>query len=167
MDLRRRIGVRTEAHSRELQRANELTASLTKQLRNHSVKLADWAKKLTDCESAKSLEVECRIRFEADCGRLQERLKLVKLEESQARAGKAEAAYRQLREETTDNLHLHVDQCLSGFVMWEIQTLKWLKLDLLERLLMGMKTNTVAGHKQLVRLVNSLSSRLEEARENL
>ncbi|OAE19473.1 hypothetical protein AXG93_1040s1370 [Marchantia polymorpha subsp. ruderalis] len=114
MELRGKNGKRTEVHSRELQRANELT-----------------------------------------------------LKESRARAKKAEAAYQQLREETTDSLRLCVDKCMHGFAMWEVQTLKWLKLDLLERLLISMKINGAAGHKQLVRLVNSFSSGLEEACENL
>lgn len=96
MELRGRIGVRTEPHSMELQRAKELTASLAEQLRKHAVELADWAKKLTDCEAIKSLEVECRVRFKADCGWLHGRLKLIteQLEKSRARAEKVEVAYR-------------------------------------------------------------------------
>ncbi|OAE29953.1 hypothetical protein AXG93_669s1010 [Marchantia polymorpha subsp. ruderalis] len=80
---------------------------------------------------------------------------------------KAEAEFRQLREETTDSLRLRIEKCLRGFVMWEVQTLKWLKLDLLERRLMAMKTNGAAGHKQFVRLVNSFSFDFEESRKNL
>lgn len=56
---------------------------------------------------------------------------------------------------------------MRGFVMWEVQTLKWLKLDLLEQRLMSMKVSGSAGHKQLIRIVNSFSSRLEEARESV
>lgn len=39
--------------------------------------IADWAKKLTDCESAKSSEIECSVRFEADYNRLEEHSKAV------------------------------------------------------------------------------------------
>ncbi|OAE24750.1 hypothetical protein AXG93_1800s1010 [Marchantia polymorpha subsp. ruderalis] len=77
LELRKRIGKRTEAHIRELQCANELMASLAEQLRKHAAELVDWAKILTDVGSARSSKFECRVRFEADCGRLQGRLKLV------------------------------------------------------------------------------------------
>lgn len=72
--------------------------SLADVLRKHTIELANWAKKLTDCEAARSLEVECKVRFESNCGRLQDQLKLVvvQLEELRARAKKAEAAYQQL-----------------------------------------------------------------------
>ncbi|OAE24638.1 hypothetical protein AXG93_4863s1010 [Marchantia polymorpha subsp. ruderalis] len=100
MELRGSIEARIEAHRRELQGSNELMANLVEQLRKHEVELANWAKKLTECESAKSLEVECR-------------------------------------------------------------------LDSQERRLMAMKTSGAAGHKQLIRLVNSFSSGLEEEQENL
>lgn len=66
-----------DARSKELQRADELTADLADILRKHVVELADLAKKLADCESARSSEVECKIRFESDCGWLEEQLKLV------------------------------------------------------------------------------------------
>lgn len=98
-----------------------------------------------------------------------EQLKLVvvHLKESRSRAEKAKVAYQQLRDETTDILRLRVEKCLLGFVMWEVQMLKWLKLDSLERQLMSMKVSGSAKHKQLVQLVNFFSSRLEEARESL
>lgn len=131
--------------------------------------MTDWTKKLANCKAARSSEVECKVRFESDCDRLQEQLKLVdvQLEESQTRVEKAEATYQQLRDETTDGLRLRVEKCLRGFVMWEVQTLKRLKLDLMGRRLMSMKANGSAGHKQLVQSINSFSSGLEEARENV
>ncbi|OAE27934.1 hypothetical protein AXG93_3309s1310 [Marchantia polymorpha subsp. ruderalis] len=57
MELRGRIGARSEVHNRKLQRANELMASLAEPMKKHKVELADWAKKLTDCELAKFLEI--------------------------------------------------------------------------------------------------------------
>ncbi|OAE19347.1 hypothetical protein AXG93_3548s1000 [Marchantia polymorpha subsp. ruderalis] len=86
VELRGRIVELTDAHSKELQRADELTARMAYVLRKHAVELADWAKKLADCESARSSEVECK-------------------------------------------------------------TLKWLKLDSLERRLMSLMTSGSAGHK--------------------
>ncbi|OAE30809.1 hypothetical protein AXG93_857s1110 [Marchantia polymorpha subsp. ruderalis] len=101
-------------------------------------------------------EKECRAEEER-------RIKVTEqLEASWTRAEKEEAAFCQLKEETTNNLRLREEKCPRGFVMWEVQTLKWLKLDSLERL-MGMKVNEAVGHKQLVRFVNSFSSNLEEA----
>lgn len=160
MELRGRIGARIETHNRKLQRANELMASLEEQMRKHKVELADWAKKLTDCKSAKSLKVECIIKFEADCNQLQNQLKAVteQLEALRTRMKEAKAAFHQLKKDTTNSLCLRVEKCLRGFVMWEVHMLKWLKLDSLKRRLMSMKTNGAAGHKQLVRLVNSFSS---------
>ncbi|OAE19485.1 hypothetical protein AXG93_1040s1490 [Marchantia polymorpha subsp. ruderalis] len=61
MELRVRIGVRTEAHNKELQLANELMASLAEQMKKHEVELASWATKLM----AKSSEIECRVKLDA------------------------------------------------------------------------------------------------------
>ncbi|OAE25187.1 hypothetical protein AXG93_4207s1040 [Marchantia polymorpha subsp. ruderalis] len=49
MKLWGRIGARTKAHNRKLQRMNELMASLVEEMKKHKVELADWVKKLTDC----------------------------------------------------------------------------------------------------------------------
>ncbi|OAE32748.1 hypothetical protein AXG93_512s1010 [Marchantia polymorpha subsp. ruderalis] len=65
----------------------------------------------------------------------------MRLQESQRRMKKAEEAYRQLRDETTDELKLRLEKCLNGFAMWRLQMVKWLKLDSLERRLMSTKTS--------------------------
>ncbi|OAE22652.1 hypothetical protein AXG93_328s1040 [Marchantia polymorpha subsp. ruderalis] len=135
MELQGRIGAQTEAQNKEMQRANELMASLAEETKKHEAELASWTTKLTECETA--------------------------------RAEAAELTFEQLKEETTDNLRLQVEKFLRGFVMWKVQTLKWMKLDSLERQLMGFKTSGTVGQHHLVRLVNSFSSELEEARENL
>lgn len=124
---------------------------------------------MTDCKLARSLEVKCRLKLDANCDQLRDQLKVVtqQLETSWTRAESAKFAFCQMKEETTDNLPLRVEKCLHGFLMWEVQTLKWLKLDSLERQLMSMKINGTGRHRQLIRLVNSFSSGLEEARENL
>ncbi|OAE22649.1 hypothetical protein AXG93_328s1010 [Marchantia polymorpha subsp. ruderalis] len=43
-------------------------------------------------------------------------------EESQRRMEKAEEAYRQLREESTDELKLRLEKCLNGFAMWGLDS---------------------------------------------
>ncbi|OAE22124.1 hypothetical protein AXG93_1175s1340 [Marchantia polymorpha subsp. ruderalis] len=53
---------------------------------------------------------------------------------------KAEEPYRQLRDESTDELKLRLEKCLNGFAMWRLQPVKWLVLDSLERRLMSTKT---------------------------
>ncbi|OAE32996.1 hypothetical protein AXG93_4678s1000 [Marchantia polymorpha subsp. ruderalis] len=88
-------------------------------------------------------------------------------QESQRRMEKAEEAYHQLRDETTDKLKLRLEKCLNGFAMWGLQTVKWLKLDSLERRLMSAKTSGPAGHKQIVELVNTFLEELNEARQNV
>lgn len=77
MELRGRIGACTKAHNKKLQRANELMASLTEQMKKHEVKLASWVKRLTDCKTAKSLDVKCRLKLDLDCDRLQDHFKAV------------------------------------------------------------------------------------------
>ncbi|OAE21736.1 hypothetical protein AXG93_1618s1000 [Marchantia polymorpha subsp. ruderalis] len=57
-------------------------------------------------------------------------------QESHMRMEKAEKAYRQLRDESTDELKLRLEKCKTGFAMWGLQTVKWLKLDSLERRVM-------------------------------
>ncbi|OAE18890.1 hypothetical protein AXG93_3022s1140 [Marchantia polymorpha subsp. ruderalis] len=73
-------------------------------------------------------------------------------------------AYRHLRDETTDGLKLRLEKCLNGFAMWELQTVKWMKL---EWHLMSAKINGSAGHKQIIELVNTFSEELNEARQNV
>lgn len=80
---------------------------------------------------------------------------------------KAEDAYRQLREDSTDVLRLRLEKCLNGFAMWGLDSVKWLKLDLLEQRLMSAKSSGSAGHKQIVELVNSFSKELNETRQNV
>ncbi|OAE27498.1 hypothetical protein AXG93_3006s1000 [Marchantia polymorpha subsp. ruderalis] len=129
MELRGRIVARTDVYNEDLRRANEPMASLAEQMKKHEVELADWAKRLLDCESAKSLEVKCRVKLDVDWDQLQNQLKAItkQLESSRTRAKESQLAFHQLKEETTDNLNLGVEKCLRGFVMWKVQTLKWLK----------------------------------------
>ncbi|OAE22965.1 hypothetical protein AXG93_1384s1010 [Marchantia polymorpha subsp. ruderalis] len=76
--------------------------------------------------AGKSSEVECRLKVESDCRRLREQLGKAEMrsQESQRRMEKAEEAYRQLREESTDELKLHLEKCLNGFALWGLQTVK-------------------------------------------
>ncbi|OAE29228.1 hypothetical protein AXG93_1614s1000 [Marchantia polymorpha subsp. ruderalis] len=99
---------KSEAHNEEMQRANELVASLAEQTKKHEAKMASWAKRLIEGETAKSLEVECILNLDADFDRLRAQLKTVEeeLETTQNRAKVAELAFWQLKEETTDNLRL-------------------------------------------------------------
>lgn len=53
MELRARIVAQTEAHTKEMQRANKLMASLAEQTKKHKAELANWAKRLTECETVK------------------------------------------------------------------------------------------------------------------
>ncbi|OAE18772.1 hypothetical protein AXG93_2396s1230 [Marchantia polymorpha subsp. ruderalis] len=108
----------------EFRGVEELSASLSAGNQKHEEELADWAKKLVDCESAKSSEVECKLKVESDCRRLREQLGKAEMrsQESQRRMEKAEEAYRQLREESTDELKLRLEKCLNGFAMWGLQS---------------------------------------------
>ncbi|OAE35947.1 hypothetical protein AXG93_2094s1000 [Marchantia polymorpha subsp. ruderalis] len=168
-DLRRKISEIAGKCDMQFRRAEELSASLAEGIQKPEEELTSWAKKLADCESAKSSEVECRLRVESECRRLRKQLRKADMrsQESQRRMEKAEEAYRHLRNETTDELKLRLEKCLNGFAMWGLQTLKWLKLDSLERRLMSAKTSGSAGHKQIVELVNTFSEVLNEARQNV
>lgn len=64
MELQSRIAELTDDRDKELQCADELTASLASVLRKHALELSDWAKKLADCEAARSSKVECKVRSE-------------------------------------------------------------------------------------------------------
>ncbi|OAE30298.1 hypothetical protein AXG93_3964s1110 [Marchantia polymorpha subsp. ruderalis] len=61
-DLRRKISEIEAKYEMEFRRAEELSASLSAGNQKHEEELVDWAKKLADCESAKSSEVECRLK---------------------------------------------------------------------------------------------------------
>ncbi|OAE30124.1 hypothetical protein AXG93_1112s1420 [Marchantia polymorpha subsp. ruderalis] len=81
---------------KEFKRAEELTTSLAKEFWKHEGELTDWAKNLADCESARSSEVECRLKVELERRRLHDRLgkAAMRLEESQRRMEQTETAYR-------------------------------------------------------------------------
>lgn len=132
-------------------------------------KLSNWAKKLVDCESARSSAVECKLKVKSECRWLQEQLSkaAMRLKESQRRMEKLEKAYRHLRDETTDGLGLRVEKCLQGFTMWGLQSVKWLKLDLLERRLMSTKASGSAEQKQIVEIVKTFFEELDEARQKV
>lgn len=51
---------------KEFKRAEELTASLAEELEKHKGELTDWAKKLANCEAARSSEVECKLKVESE-----------------------------------------------------------------------------------------------------
>ncbi|OAE26245.1 hypothetical protein AXG93_1007s1010 [Marchantia polymorpha subsp. ruderalis] len=91
---------------------------------------------------AKTAEEDLRSKIAEIAGKAD-----MRSQESRRRMEKAEEAYRHLRDETTDELRLRVEKCMRGFAMWGLQTVKWLKLDLLERRLMSTKANGSAGQK--------------------
>lgn len=70
-----------------------------------------------------------------DCSKLRSQLSAVeeKLVVAQAKLLEAEKTVQQLERRTDVALCVKVDPCLRGYVEWEIQTLKWMKLDELER----------------------------------
>ncbi|OAE31832.1 hypothetical protein AXG93_685s1000 [Marchantia polymorpha subsp. ruderalis] len=105
-ELRSKIAELTTDRDKEFTRAEKLTVSVAEEFRKHKGELTDWAKKLADCESARSSEVECRLKVESEWRRLQEQLgkTAMRSEELQRRMEKAKVAYRQLRDETTDEL---------------------------------------------------------------
>ncbi|OAE28913.1 hypothetical protein AXG93_4891s1020 [Marchantia polymorpha subsp. ruderalis] len=168
-DLRRKILEIVGKCDLEFRRAEELLASLAAGVQQHAKESESWAKKLADCESTRSSEVKCRLRVESKCRQLREQLAKADLrsQESHRKMEKAEEAYRRLRDETTDVLKLRLEKCLTGFAMWGLQTVKWLKLDSLERRLMEAKASGSVGHKQIVELVNSFSEELNEAGQNV
>ncbi|OAE18633.1 hypothetical protein AXG93_3810s1020 [Marchantia polymorpha subsp. ruderalis] len=147
----------------KFRRAEELSASLPEGIQKHEEELTNWAKKLTDCESAKSLEVE------SECRRLREQLGKTDMrsQEWRRRMEKSKEAYRHLRDETTNDLRLRVVKCLRGFAMWVLQTVKWLKLDSLERRLMSTKANGSARQQQIVKIVKTFSEGFDHARQNV
>ncbi|OAE31203.1 hypothetical protein AXG93_4240s1020 [Marchantia polymorpha subsp. ruderalis] len=129
---------------KEFQRAEELSASLAK-------------------------DVECTLKVESECKLLREQLGKADMrsQEWQRRMEKSEEAYRHLRDETTDEFRLRVERCLRRFAMWDLQTVKWLKLDSLERRLMSTKASGSAGQKQIVEIVKTFLEGFDEARQNV
>ncbi|OAE33713.1 hypothetical protein AXG93_1646s1000 [Marchantia polymorpha subsp. ruderalis] len=73
-DLRSKISEIEAKCEMEFRRAEELSASMLAGNQKHEEELKDWAKKLADCESAKSLEVKCKLKVESDCRRLRKQL---------------------------------------------------------------------------------------------
>ncbi|OAE21320.1 hypothetical protein AXG93_868s1590 [Marchantia polymorpha subsp. ruderalis] len=61
-DLRRKVLEIEDKCEAEFRSAEELSGSPTEGVRKHEKELANWAKKLTDCESARTSEVECKLK---------------------------------------------------------------------------------------------------------
>lgn len=59
-ELRSTIAEIASKCDKEFQHAEELSASLSEGIRKHEEELTNWAKKLADCESARSLTVKCK-----------------------------------------------------------------------------------------------------------
>lgn len=60
-----------------------------------------------------------------------------------------------------------VERCLCSYVEWEIQILKWMKLDELERQVKKLEVSGVVGYRKLGRKLNLFISSWEETKENL
>lgn len=74
---------------------------------------------------------------------------------------------QQLARHTNEALTEKVNRCLCGFVIWQIETQKWLKLRDLERRVTTIITCSGGGQRQLARKLDSNLSGLEETKENL
>ncbi|OAE30250.1 hypothetical protein AXG93_2956s1000 [Marchantia polymorpha subsp. ruderalis] len=73
------------------------------------------------------------------------------LGELEAKLLELEERNRQLAEQTNKALTEKVKRCLRYFVIWQIETQKWLKLRDLERQVTAMITCSVGGQRQLAR----------------
>ncbi|OAE23320.1 hypothetical protein AXG93_3390s1050 [Marchantia polymorpha subsp. ruderalis] len=126
-DLRRKVSEIEGKCEAEIRCAEELSTSLTEEVWKHEEELADWTKKLTDCESARTSEIECELKVELGCRRLRKQLDKADMrsQELQRRMEKAEEAYRHLQDETTDGLKLRLEKCLNV----EVEIVNELKMN--------------------------------------
>ncbi|OAE27649.1 hypothetical protein AXG93_3337s1120 [Marchantia polymorpha subsp. ruderalis] len=178
-DLLTRLEKSREAYDEAVKRSERLITTAEKREKKHIEELATLearrAEEVCITEELRGKIAEAKTTQKDLCSKMSEIEGCgeqlgkadMRSQESQRRMEKAEEAYRQLRDEITDGLKLHLEKCLNGFAMWELQTVKWLKLFLLERRLMSPKTSGSAGHKQIVELVNTFSEELNEACQNV
>ncbi|OAE35514.1 hypothetical protein AXG93_2987s1010 [Marchantia polymorpha subsp. ruderalis] len=122
-----------ETHSIRLNAADVL--NLAKRDQTHVAYLVAKAKELVECKAARSLKLEQLEKLEADCNEMRSQRSAVEkqLIAAEAKLLEVEEKNRQLARHTDKALTKKVNRCLCGYVVWQIETLKWLKLQDLER----------------------------------
>ncbi|OAE21274.1 hypothetical protein AXG93_868s1110 [Marchantia polymorpha subsp. ruderalis] len=173
-DLLTRLKKSREAYDEAVKRSERLITTAERREKKYIKELATLeAQRAEEVRIAKELrgKIAETKTAEEDLRRKISEIELGKADmrsqELQSRMEKVEEAYRQLRDKSTDELKLCLEKRLNGFAMWGLQTVKWLKLDSLERRLMSAKTSGSAGRKHIVELVNTFLEVLNEARQNV
>lgn len=124
MDLLKRLEACRTAYNTESLRVDELTAITERKEHEYETKLAVKAKKLAECEAAKISDLELIEKLKARCSELRSQPTQAEeqLCEMKARLIEAEGKNRQLSEEACDTLTSRVNQCLRGYVLWQVET---------------------------------------------
>ncbi|OAE34156.1 hypothetical protein AXG93_1593s1150 [Marchantia polymorpha subsp. ruderalis] len=105
-----------------------------KKVHGYNAELAVRAKKLAEYEAVRISDLELIEKLEIRCSELRSQQMQAKeqLCEMETRLTEAEEKNRQLSEQARDALTARVNQCLRGFVLWQVETHKWLRLRELE-----------------------------------
>ncbi|OAE35744.1 hypothetical protein AXG93_1154s2000 [Marchantia polymorpha subsp. ruderalis] len=99
----------------------------------------------------KMMEQECKdLRNEVGAAQKAKEVPLDGLEKSRGIIDGDRGYHVRLELETVAGLRASVEHCLPGYVDYEIQTTKRMKLDLLECRLRALKPNEIVGRRQLV-----------------
>lgn len=135
----------------------------------HAVEVAEKVNALKKCEATRILDQEVIERLEAKCNemRCQRSSAKEKLCEMEAKLSEAEEKNMQLVTQTNDALIKKVNWCQRGFVLWQIETQKWLELRDLERRATAMIVCSVSGQRQLAMKLDAFLTSSCEAMANL
>ncbi|OAE22906.1 hypothetical protein AXG93_557s1050 [Marchantia polymorpha subsp. ruderalis] len=135
VDLRNRLEASRTVYNAESQRIDKLTTASKKEELEHAIELAAKMKDLAECEAARISDLELIEKLEAQYSELRsQRMQAEdRLCEMETRLSEEEEKNRQLSEQTDDILTMRVNQSLQGFVLWQVETHKWLQLQDLER----------------------------------
>ncbi|OAE27862.1 hypothetical protein AXG93_3459s1050 [Marchantia polymorpha subsp. ruderalis] len=100
----------------------------------YGIKLVARAKKLAEYEVARISDLELIKKLEAQCSKLRSQRTQVEeqLCDMMTRLTEAEGKNWLLSKQTHDALTTRVNQCLRGYVLWQVETHKWLRLRELE-----------------------------------
>lgn len=127
---------------REFQRAEVLTELLVAHERFMVAELILQENQIATCEADRSLELERGRESDVDCRRLQSQLLIA----AQAKLMETQTIIGRLEHNTDVGLRARVELCLCGYVDWEIQITKWMKLELFDHRLRDLEANELVGH---------------------
>ncbi|OAE31499.1 hypothetical protein AXG93_4130s1010 [Marchantia polymorpha subsp. ruderalis] len=165
VDLLKRLEACQTAYDAESLKVSELQAAAEEAKREYQAELAIKTKKLSEYKAARIADLELIEKLQAQCGELRTQRSQAKekLCEVEAKLTEAEGKIRQLSEETSEALTAHVEQCLRGYALWQIESHNGLRLREIEQRAVELIKKSGRRHLPLSKKLESYLIRSRDA----